>query len=55
MGGERLGVDEGGVRAVERQPAGGVSRQQHLDHQPAEQLREHAHGQKETGPLGDPP
>ena len=55
IGGERLHVDERGVRAVERQPAGGVCGHEPLDHQPAEQLRQHAHRQKEVGPLGDPP
>ena len=36
--------DERRVRAIERQLAGGVCRQELADHQPAEQLRQHAHG-----------
>jgi hypothetical protein len=41
-----------GVRAIERHLAGGVCRAELVDHQPAEQLREHAHRQEEIGSLG---
>src|ERR1700724_2268677 len=53
IGGERLGADERRVRAVEPQLAGGVCCHELVDHQPPEQLREHAHGQEEVRPLGE--
>ncbi len=40
--------------AEEREAAGRVGRLQHLEEAAPEEPREHAHGQEEAGPAGDP-
>ena len=52
--GEGLRIGKPSMRAKERELAGTVSGEQHLDDEPAEQTREHAHGQEEAGTACDP-
>ena len=52
--GEGMALGQSGVIAEELQAAGVVSGGELLQEQPAEQPREHAHGEEEAGPAGDP-
>jgi hypothetical protein len=54
MGREGLALGERRVSAEEAEVAGLMRRRQLLQDQPAEQAREHAHGQEEAGPACDP-
>ena len=53
-GGEGIGSGEMSVLAEELQLAGGMRRGELLQHQPAEELREHAHRQEEARLARDP-
>ena len=53
-GPRRRPVGERRQIAEEGEPAGAMGRGQPVEEQPAEQAREHAHGQEEARPAGDP-
>jgi hypothetical protein len=54
MGGEGLRMSERGVFAEELQLSCAMSGLKLRQDQPSEQAREHAYGEEEAGPAGDP-